>query len=98
MALDGVTTRSEPQHEPRFYPLAAPEEAELARLVVKIESRVLGLLHRRGALDSCDDGELLSEDPSTLALCYAASVAGRIALGPDAGFRITREGRVEGLP
>ncbi len=85
LVLDGVYTRSTPDSSPRFHALERPTEEELARLVVRIESRVLGYLRRQGVQVSSedDDYEPLCDDRSTLALCYAARVAGSIALGPE---------------
>jgi len=98
--LDGVSTCTDEDAAPRFHPLPGPSEEELARFVVRIEKRVLAYLRHRGVLpdDEASTEGPLADDPSLLAPCYAASVAGRIGLGPDSGFRVTREGRIEGMP
>jgi hypothetical protein len=57
---------------------------------------VLRALERRGLLDAPEEQDPtfdpLSLDEPAQAACYAASVQGRIAFGPEAGSRIPREG------
>ena len=58
--------------------------------------RVLRALVRRGLLDAPEEHDPtpdpLSLDEPAQAACYAASVQGRIAFGPEAGSRIPRDG------
>ena len=79
--------------------MISPRRRE-SKLLLTIRSRVLRLCRRRGLLN--DEEELapqLDESEQTLfpPLC-AASIQGRVALGAEAGSRVTRLGRpiVEG--
>jgi hypothetical protein len=66
-------------------------QADIARVAARTSSRVTALLARRGlGPDDAADGD--AQEPDLLAILCAASVSDRIALGPKAGWRITRVG------
>jgi hypothetical protein len=71
LALDGVFTEAA-DGTLRFHPALPPTDAEVARLVATIRTRVLRLLRRRGEFSEADDGDV--PDPladSSLALVGA---------------------------
>lgn len=76
-------------------PLAeAPGDGAVARLVQTLRDRIVRLLRRRGLWpapgEEGSEGE--RDDDSLLPFLSAASIQGRVALGPDAGRRIERLG------
>ncbi len=71
-----------------FRPLPRPTDEDIARLTGQVHDRVLRFLGRRGKIDGEAGTDLDSDD--ALATCYAASIQGRIAFGPSAGFYVTR--------
>jgi hypothetical protein len=100
IVIDGVYTAPEPYSAPTFHSARRITDAEVASLLFTIRSRVLRLCHHRGLLTETQ--ELAPADDTSkqglLPLLHAASIQGRVALGPEAGTRITRLGRpvVEG--
>ncbi len=95
LVLDGVYTAADPHTAPVFTSARAITGADVAKLLFTIRSRVLRLCHRRGLLLDEDEFDLRSEEQEQglLPLICAASIQGRVALGPDAGARISRLGR-----
>ena len=101
-SLDGVYAPTGESGGPaiRFHALPAPETEEVAELLSEVSRRILGLLVRCGRLRETPDGYAVvpheafagEVEGSTLASCQAASVQGRIALGPRAGRRVRRQG------
>jgi hypothetical protein len=84
LVLDGVYTRKSPFAPPRFQPaveLTDPDVVHVTRLLVR---RVVRYLQRRGRLPHQEQAEhdAAVPDEPLLAHISAASVAGRIALGP----------------
>lgn len=78
----------------RFFPLPAPEDAEVERVAHQLARRLLRLLECRGLgpdVDASEADPLRAEQP-LLAALYAASVAGRVATGPRAGRGVLRRG------
>jgi hypothetical protein len=65
-----------------------PTEAELAKLVETIRTRVLRRLARRGDID----GDPIDDEAPALASCYAGSIAGRQSLGSRPGAKLQRIG------
>jgi len=68
---------------------------DVAGVVAPIARRVERLLERRGlagAAESSDAPDLWSEETPVLAAVAAASVEGRVALGPRADARVRRCG------
>jgi hypothetical protein len=71
-------------------PAARPREADVLDLVRKLHARILRILRvlrHRGYLD---EDTVLDPDDALLAQISAASVQGRVALGPDAGAPVRR--------
>ena len=81
--------------DPTFHPVAPITDSDIDKLAVAIRRRVLRFLRKHGKLPDedapADDPELL--EPSLLQVLGAASVQGRIALGPKAGAYVARLGR-----
>ena len=95
LVLDGVYWAPDPLTPPTFHRARRITDAEVAKLLFTIRSRVLRLCRRRGLL--LDEEELVpvfdEQEQGLLPLLCAASIQGRVALGPEAGSRITRLGR-----
>jgi hypothetical protein len=102
LLLDGVYAPSS-SGPPRFYPLPPPDDAEVARVVGAVATRIAKLLEHRslGAeVDSSEADPLAEAEPQLAAIC-GASVAGRIATARCRGQRVLRVGDridVEALP
>ena len=78
-----------------FHPVRRLTREDVAAVVVLIARRVEQLLERRGLAGSAESGgapDLWSEEAPVLAAVAAASVEGRVALGPRAGARVCRCG------
>jgi hypothetical protein len=93
LLFDGVYTIGE-NGELRFIPLPPPTDEEMAKLCATIAKRITRTLRRTGKLPDETDpepDELAANDP-TLAACYGASVANRVATGERAGRRVERIG------
>jgi hypothetical protein len=93
LVLDGVYETS-PYGRPRFHALPPPDDAEVARVVGQVATRIARLLERRGLGPEADpiDADPLSEKEPLLAQLYGASVASRIATGRRAGQPVIRVG------
>ena len=93
LASDGVYAADRGGH-PRFHALPAPEDEEVVAVAGRIAERVGRLLERRGLGPDADPEEVdsLARDEPLLASLYSASVAGRIATGPNAGQRVPMAG------
>jgi hypothetical protein len=95
LVLDGVYD-PDGEYGIRFIPLPPPDDAEVARVAVRIARRLAKLLERHGLGTGSEDdpGEVdpLYEEQPLLAALYGASVRGRIAVGPRAGQRVIRVG------
>ena len=96
LVLDGVYSTASPFARPEFHEAAELTECDVQHLVETIRARVLRLLRTRGLLT--DDGERslgeLHEQDDQLPLFQAASIQGRVALGPDAGAPLERLNRI----
>ena len=93
LALDGVYAVNYAGH-PRFHTLAPPTDEEVLAVARRIADRTRMRLERRGLGADADPDEvdsLAQEDP-LLASLYGASIAGRIATGPNAGQRVRLAG------
>jgi hypothetical protein len=88
VVLDGVY-EDRGDDEPRFHPLPPPDDREIARIARRVAHR----FKQRGL---GPDDESPSSDPlgeeSWLAALAAASMQGRIAIGPQAGQRLLKLG------
>jgi hypothetical protein len=93
LVLDGVFTHD--GGAVRFHPVPRLTREDVAQVVALVARRVMRLLERRGVAASAEDGEaadLWSDGAPVLAAVAAASVEGRVALGPRAGARVRRCG------
>ena len=94
LVLDGVYTAPDPHSAPTFHPALRITDSEVASLLFTIRSRVLRLCRHRGLMTGEDEIDVADTDDGQglLPLIQAASIQGRVALGPDAGARISRLG------
>jgi hypothetical protein len=92
--LDGVYAADANGH-PEFHELPRPEDAEVRHIVTLIAERVQNRIARQGLDDEADP---LPETDPGLAALYAAAVRGRIAVGSNAGNRLSTLGgdRIDG--
>jgi hypothetical protein len=93
LVLDGVFAVD--GSEVDFHPVRRLTREDVAAVVALIARRVEQLLERRGLAGSAESGgapDLWSEEAPVLAAAAAASVEGRVALGPRAGARVRRCG------
>jgi hypothetical protein len=92
LVVDGVFVLDE--GVVRFHPVRRLTREDVAVIVALIARRVARLLERRGLAGSAESGapDLWSEETPVLAAVAAASVDGRVALGPRAGTRVRRYG------
>ena len=94
LVLDGVYTAPDAFSAPTFHPATRIADAEIAKLLFTIRSRVLRLCRRRNLMG--EEGELdvsvPTESQGLLPLFCAASIQGRSALGSEPGARIERRG------
>jgi hypothetical protein len=90
LVLDGVFAGLEGE-APRFYPLRAPDEPDVAAVAETTSRRIQALLTKKGigASSGEEDEDPLMRDTPWLAGLYAHGVRGRIATGPNAGKRVT---------
>jgi hypothetical protein len=91
LVFDGVYTRATPIARPTFHRLSAPTDADITTLLTRLHRRVRRLLVRRGRLPEDDAGSdpFAAEEP-LFAQTVAASLQGRVALGPRAGQVLRR--------
>jgi hypothetical protein len=93
LVLDGVFTHD--GDAVRFHPVGRLTREDVAEVVALIARRVTRLVERRGFAGRAEDGEALdlwADEAPVLAAVAAASVEGRVALGPRAGARVRRSG------
>jgi len=91
--LNGVYTVASSFAPAVFHPAQELEQQDITRLLHTIRTRILRLLHRRGPWPATGEEDSLceSEEPdSVLPFLTAASIQGRVALGPESGERIER--------
>ncbi len=94
LVLDGVYASPDALSPPTFHRATRFTDAEVAKLLFTIRSRVLRLCQRRGLLGDeteCDPG-VPEYEQGFLPFLYAASIQGRSALGSQPGARIERLG------
>ena len=94
LLIDGVYTAPDPHTKPVFHHARRITGTEVAKLLFTIRSRVLRLCRRRGLmgeeeLEVCVD----ESEQGVLPLFCAASIQGRVAMGPEAGARVSRLGQ-----
>ena len=91
LVLDGVYTRPTPTARPVFHRLPAPTDADIAALLTRLQRRVRRLLARRGRLsDDAEATDPFAAQEPLFAGAVAASLQGRVALGPRAGQPLRR--------
>lgn len=93
LVLDGVFVLAEGIVQ--FYRVRRLTREDVAAVVALIARRVERLLERRGLAGGADTSgapDLWSEEAPVLAAAAAASVEGRVALGPRARARVRRSG------
>ena len=92
LVLDGVYTVPDALSAPTFHPATRITDAEVAKLLFTIRSRVLRLCRVRGLMGEQDelDVSVLVETQGLLPLLCAASIPGRSALGSEPGARVER--------
>ena len=95
LVIDGVYSAPDPLTAPTFHRARPITDAEVAKLLFAIRSRVLRLFRRRGLVG--EEGEIevrrdAEEQQGLLPLIHAASIQGQAALGPEAGERVARLG------
>jgi hypothetical protein len=93
LVLDGVFTND--GGAVRFHPVRRVTREDVAEVVALVAQRVTRLVERRGLAANAEDGEASdrwSDEAPVLAAVAAASVEGRVALGPRAGARVRRCG------
>jgi hypothetical protein len=92
LALDGCFSAADPNPIPRFHPLPPICNADLAEVLRRIHRRVLRFLEDQGHLAAPHDcaSDSCEEFPDLFATLAAASILGRVALGPHSGRSIPR--------
>ena len=85
LVLDGVYAWDDGLGAPVFHAAPSLREADIARVALAVRRKVGALLSRRGL-------EEWEGEPSAWDRLCAASVEGRIALGPKRGWRVGRVG------
>lgn len=87
IVFDGVYA-AEDGEAPRFYPLRPPETRDVLAVAARVAERAALLMET----EDCDgEGEC---DSPPLGALYSASIAGRIATGPNAGRRVRTLGQI----
>jgi len=91
LVLDGVYTRPTPTARPVFHRLPPPTDADIAALLTRLQRRVRRLLVRRGRLsEDAEATDPFAAQEPLFASAVAASLQGRVALGPRAGQPVRR--------
>jgi Transposase zinc-binding domain/Putative transposase len=90
LVLGGVYNRPDKAKPKVFVELAPPTQEEVAQVALAVRKKVEALLNKRGLLsEGVDEG---TQDQGLWDKLCAAAVGGRIAMGPKAGWRVTRLG------
>jgi hypothetical protein len=91
LLFDGVYTRVRPSTPPVFRRRPPPTDGDIAALLARVHCRVRRLLSRRGRWAGEDVGTdpFVAQEP-LFAQAIAASLDGRVALGPRAGQPVRR--------
>ena len=91
LLFDGVYTRATPPARPMFHRLPPPTDADIAALLTRVHRRVWRLLARRGRLpEEAQGSDPFAAQEPLFANAVAASLQGRVALGPRAGQPVRR--------
>jgi len=91
LAADGVWVQTEPEAQPTFHAVPQPMKGEIAAVAWSTCERTVSLLNKRGIWFDSDPGEdRLAHQEPFLAAVASASIAGVLAMGPNAGQRPMR--------
>ena len=91
IAADGVWVQSEPGAQPAFHALPEPTKAEIAAVAWSTCERTVKVFKKRGVwLDADPSTDRLAQEQPLLAALATASIAGVLAMGPNAGQRPMR--------
>lgn len=91
VVADGVWVQSEPDATPDFRALPEPTAGELAAVAWAVCERTVKLLKKRGQwLEADPSDDRLAQEQPLLASLAQASIAGVLAMGPNAGQRPMR--------
>jgi hypothetical protein len=90
LVFDGVYTRPTLTARPVFHRLPPPTDADITALLTRLHRRVRRLLARRGRLPDDEGSAAFAGQEPLFASVVAASLQGRVALGPRAGQPVRR--------
>jgi hypothetical protein len=91
LILEGVDTRPTSRARPVFHRLPPPTDPDIAALLTRLHRRVRRLLARRGRLpEDLHRRDRFAVQEPLFASAVAASLQGRVALGPRAGQTLRR--------
>lgn len=91
LAADGIWVQGEPDAKPTFHALPEPSKAEIAAVAWSTCERTVKRLKKRGLwLDADPSEDRLAQEEPLLAALATASIAGVLAMGPNAGQRPMR--------
>lgn len=91
LASDGVWVQKAPDTPPTFHALPEPSKGEIAAVAWATCERTVKLLKKRGLWCDADPSEdRLAQEQPLLAALATASIAGVLAMGPNAGQRPMR--------
>jgi hypothetical protein len=91
LIFDGVYTRATPTARPLFHRLPPPTDTDIAATLTRLHRRVRRLLARRGRWPDAEAGsDPFAAQAPQFASAVAASLQGRVALGPRAGQPVRR--------
>lgn len=96
LSLDGAyEILDSPDVAPKFIETGRPRNEEMLNIIKTFQLRMLKLLQRRGLIqknESENGGEVTLESPNIETLLQGASVAYKIATGPNSGQRVRKIG------
>jgi hypothetical protein len=95
LVLDGAFVAERELERPVFHAAPTLKDEDVAYVLARVRQRILALLRRRGLItsDGASADVEVEEEPSVLDVLCAASIQGRVALGPRAGRALERLGR-----
>ena len=96
LSLDGAYQISNtPDATPEFIETGRPKNEEMLNIIKTFQMRMLKLLQRRGLVqknESENGGDAISETPTIETILQGASVAYKIATGPNSGQKVRKIG------
>jgi hypothetical protein len=90
--LQGVYHRPVADQPPVFVPLPSPTQEQVAQVANKVKKKVERLLRKQGRVGAQGEQAEAEQEQSYWDRLCAASIQGRIATGPKAGWRVRRVG------